>query len=50
MTTENDTENDTETERDESLCKWCPALAVAGCDDQCEHCYAENSLSQDGSY
>jgi hypothetical protein len=31
-------------------CKWCPSPAIAGCDDQCEHCFAENSLSQSGGY
>ncbi len=37
-------------ERPEGVCKWCDCLAVAGCDDQCERCYAENSLSQSGGY
>ena len=36
--------------RRKGLCLWCDRPAVAGCDDQCEHCYAENSLSASGGY
>lgn len=31
-------------------CKFCPKPPVAGCDDQCEACFAETSLSQSGGY
>ena len=39
-----------EPERSPELCRWCDALAVAGCGDQCERCFAENSLSATGGY
>lgn len=36
--------------RPPELCKFCNCPAVAGCDDQCERCFAENSLSDSGGY
>jgi 7-cyano-7-deazaguanine synthase len=31
-------------------CKFCPRPPVAGCDEQCEACFADNSLSASGGY
>ncbi len=39
-----------EAKRPPGLCQWCDCPAVAGCDDQCERCFAENSLSASGGY